>query len=84
MIAGANVDGGWPMTGTGGLGLAVAVAINLCGGLCLGAWLVFGSLNIPTKGEVLLWVLAAILVRLSVAEWVRSQRLSPFSTMASP
>lgn len=63
-----------PPTGIGGLGLAGAVAINLCGGLCIGAWLLFGSLPIPTKGKVLLWVLVVVLVGLSGAEWVKHRR----------
>jgi hypothetical protein len=51
-----------------GLGLGGAIAINLCGGLVLTAWLVFGELSIPTGGRVFLWALAAILVVVSSIE----------------
>jgi hypothetical protein len=51
-----------------GLGLGGAIAINLCGGLVLTAWLIFGQLKIPTGGRVFLWALAAILVVVSGIE----------------
>lgn len=51
-----------------GLGLGGAIAINLCGGLALIAWLIFGKLDIPTRGRVFLWSLAAILVVVSGLE----------------
>ena len=51
-----------------GLGLGGAIAINLCGGLALTAWLVFGELSIPTGGRVFLWALAVILVVVSSIE----------------
>jgi hypothetical protein len=53
----------------GGLGLHGAVAINMCGGLALGAWLLFGSLSLPTRGYVGLWGLVVLLVGLSTIEW---------------
>ena len=54
--------------GVAGLGLGGAVAINLCGGLVLILWLVFGGLNIPLRGQVFLWLLAIILVVISAIE----------------
>jgi hypothetical protein len=51
-----------------GLGLGGAVAINLCGGLVLIAWLIFGQLDIPIGGRVFLWTLAAILMVVSSIE----------------
>lgn len=36
-----------------GLGLGGAVVINLCGGFVLGAWLLFGNLNILNPENVL-------------------------------
>lgn len=51
-----------------GLGLGGAIAINLCGGLALIAWLIFGKLDIPTRGRVFLWSLATILVVVSGIE----------------
>lgn len=52
----------------GGLGLAGAVAINLCGGLALACWLLFGGLALPTRGVVFLWALVGVLVGLSTVE----------------
>jgi hypothetical protein len=51
-----------------GLGLGGAIAINLCGGLVLTAWLIFGELSIPTGGRAFLWALAVILVVVSSTE----------------
>jgi hypothetical protein len=51
-----------------GLGLGGAVAINLCGGLVLTAWLTFGELSIPTGGRIFLWSLAVILIVVSSIE----------------
>lgn len=52
----------------GGLGLGGAIAINLCGGLVLAAWLISGALNIPFRGYVLLWSLTVLLVTISIVE----------------
>lgn len=52
-----------------GLGLGGAVVINLCGGMVLAGWLIFGNLVIPILMLVLLWILVAILVVLSVMEF---------------
>ncbi len=51
-----------------GLGLGGAVAINLCGGAVLAAWLVGGSLSLTTLGQVALWALVVLLVGLSAIE----------------
>ena len=51
-----------------GLGLGGAIAINLCGGLVLTAWLILGELSIPTGGRIFLWTLAVILVLVSSVE----------------
>ena len=51
-----------------GLGLGGAVAINLCGGIVLAAWLCFGSLDLPTRGFVILWGLVLLLVGISSLE----------------
>jgi hypothetical protein len=60
--------------GSGGLGLAGAVTINLCGGLVLAGWLLFGSLEIPLRGRIFLWALVLILVVLSSVEFVVRKR----------
>jgi len=51
-----------------GLGLGGAISINLCGGILLAVWLVFGDLQLPLRGLVFLWLLALLLIVISVAE----------------
>jgi len=56
-------------TGTGlGLGLGGAIAINLCGGLVLAGWLVFGDLTLPARGLFFLWFLVVLLIGISSVE----------------
>ena len=58
----------------GGLGLRGAVSINLCGGMVLGFWLVFGDLDLPFRGLVFLWGLVVVLVGVSLIEILASRR----------
>ena len=51
-----------------GLGLGGAISINMMGGIVLLFWLVFGTLNIPVHGNIILWVLAILLVGISSLE----------------
>ena len=51
-----------------GLGLAGAIAINLCGGLTLMAWLVFGKLDLPLRGHITLWIVALVVVGIGLVE----------------
>lgn len=51
-----------------GLGLRGAIAINLCGGFVLAAWLLWGGLDVPLRGRVFLWSLAAVLLSVSFLE----------------
>jgi hypothetical protein len=63
-------------TGLGGLGLGGAIAINLSGGLVLALWLVFGALDIPTHGFIVMWLLVAVLFVISAIElaaWKKRQ-----------
>lgn len=60
--------------GLTGLGLGGAIAINLCGGLVLGFWLVFGNLSIPVGGRIFLCVLFFILIVISLVEWFSFRR----------
>ena len=55
---------------TRGLGLTGALVINLCFGLVLSGWLVFGGLQLPLRGILVLWTLVVILVGLSAVELV--------------
>ena len=52
----------------GGLGLLGAITINLCGGIVLGLWLLFGDLQLPLRGSVFLWGLVVVLVGISMFE----------------
>ena len=53
-----------------GLGIGGAVAINLCGGGALVAYLAFGDLSLSTEGTIVLWILAALVVGLGLVELV--------------
>ena len=44
------------------------MAINLCGGSVLAAWLIWGDLEIAVRGRVFLWSLVTVLVGVSCAE----------------
>ena len=50
------------------IGLDGAVAINLCGGLVLAGWLVFGDLGLPVRGTIFLWILVFLLAGVISAE----------------
>ena len=51
-----------------GLGFIGAICINICGGIVLLLWLLFGGLNLPVKGQVFLWILDVVLVVISSIE----------------
>lgn len=51
-----------------GLGLGGAISINMMGGIVLFLWLVFGDLNIPVHGTIILWVLDILLIGISSLE----------------
>lgn len=53
-----------------GLGMAGAIVINLCGGIVLAAWLIFGDLRIPARGYLILWSLVIILIVVSLIELI--------------
>jgi len=53
---------------TSGLGLLGAICINLCGGLVLLFWLLFGDMDIPVRGVIFLWCLDILLIVLSSVE----------------
>lgn len=55
-------------SGFGGLGLGGAIAINLCGGLVLAAWLLSDKLTLPLRGQIFLWFLVVLLIGLSLLE----------------
>ena len=51
-----------------GLGLGGAISINMMGGIVLFLWLVFGNLNIPVHGTIILWILDILLIGISSLE----------------
>ena len=51
-----------------GLGLAGAISINFIFGVVLAGWLLLSGVDLPTRGLLVLWILALILVGISVAE----------------
>ena len=51
-----------------GLGLAGAIAINLCGAIVLAAWLLSDRLTLPLRGHIFLWFLVLLLVAISLLE----------------
>lgn len=57
-----------------GLGLAGAITINLCGGIVLIGWLIFGNLELPVRGNLFLWSISLLLVGISSIE-VIAQRM---------
>jgi hypothetical protein len=58
----------------GGLGLYGAISINICGGIVLGIWLLFGDLELPLRGHVFLWLIVVVLVGISTIEIMASRR----------
>jgi hypothetical protein len=51
-----------------GLGLGGAIVINIVGSLVLICWLIFGSLTISVKGQIILWIVGAIVFLIGIAE----------------
>ncbi|MGA1789911.1 MAG: hypothetical protein ACMUIM_00370 [bacterium] len=56
--------------GFNGLGLGGAIIINICGGIVLAWWILFGSLTIPLRGYLVLWFLVVILMGISLIELI--------------
>lgn len=53
-----------------GLGLGGAILINLVGSLVLILWLLFGSLDIPMKGRIILWMVGLIVFIIGIIELI--------------
>ena len=60
----------WGPSHATGLGVEGAIAINLCGGGALIGWLITGGLSIPTRGYLLLWTVAVLVLAIGLAEAV--------------
>lgn len=53
-----------------GLGLAGAIAINLCGGGALLLWLTRHGLSLPRQGLILLWLVDILVLGIGILELV--------------
>ena len=51
-----------------GLGLGGAITINIVGSLVLICWLIFGSLDIPIRGQIILWTVGLIVLVIGIVE----------------
>lgn len=51
-----------------GLGIAGAIAINLCGAGALILWLLFGNLDLRPSGTIFLWSIAFLVLGVAGAE----------------
>jgi hypothetical protein len=62
------------LTGRGrrfrGLGLGGAILINLSGSLVLIFWLLFGALDMPLKGSIILWVIGLTVFIIGAVEFL--------------
>lgn len=56
--------------GLSGLGLAGAIAINLCGGGTLLYWLLFGEMEIPLNASITLWIVAIVVIGIGLVELI--------------
>ena len=53
-----------------GLGLGGAILINLAGSIVLIIWLLFGSLSIPLRGQIILWTVGLVVFLIGIVEMV--------------
>ena len=53
-----------------GLSLGGAIVINIIGSVVLIIWLLFGSLHIPIKGFIILWLVGLTVLFIGVAELI--------------
>jgi MFS family permease len=58
----------------GGLGIGGAILINVCGAGALVFWLLFGRMDIPLRGYIILWIIALIVISISVIEFLATRR----------
>jgi hypothetical protein len=58
--------------GVRGLGLGGAIVINLCAACALVVWLLAGAIKLPTRGYIILWSVAIVVLAIGIAEIVTS------------
>jgi hypothetical protein len=54
--------------GIRGLGIAGAIVINFCGAGVLILWLIFTPLNLPLRGDIILWTIAIVVLAIGCIE----------------
>jgi len=57
-----------------GLGVDGAIVINICGAGALALWLIFGDLEMPTRGYLFLGAIAILVLGLGVVEMVTKRK----------
>jgi hypothetical protein len=57
-----------------GLGTGGAIIINACVGLALMSWLLFGDLDIPARGHIILWCLVLIIFVIITVEVIKVKK----------
>jgi hypothetical protein len=60
-----------------GLGLGGAIVINICGAAVLMIWLATRRLDIPVRGVLILWTVAAVVLLVALAEIATIARKGP-------
>jgi len=68
------IDVRWASSGIRGLGLAGAIAINLCGAGVLLGWLLLAPPELPLRGQITLWTIAVGVLAIGFLETIRSIR----------
>ena len=51
-----------------GLGLAGAIVVNFCGAGVLAVWLIFGRLDLPLRGIIILWLITVLVFGIGISE----------------
>jgi hypothetical protein len=54
--------------GLHGLGLGGAIVINICGAGVLLTWLLMGWLDLPLRGQIILWGVAVVVLGIGITE----------------
>ena len=62
------LEAGGKSRGVRGLGMAGAIAINLCGAGVLMVWLVAAPPAIPMRGQIILWTIAIVVLAIGLVE----------------
>ena len=64
------IDAYGDQSGIRGLGIAGAIVINFCGAGILILWLIFTSLNLPVRGNIILWTITIVVLAIGCIELI--------------